>query len=110
MNPTDKKYKEYKLEFHKNKITWPNNKGNYIQGDWDESLMKFQAEVNGMPMPFEIISIDLDAGDSGTVTCDFNHPMAGKALTFEIEVVDIRDADEEEIAHGHVHGDGGYQH
>jgi len=45
MNPTDKKYKEYKLEFHKNKITWPNNKGNYIQGDWDESLMKFQAEV-----------------------------------------------------------------
>ena len=44
--------------------------------------MKFQAEVNGMPMPFEIISIDLDSGDSGTVTCDFNHPMAGKALRF----------------------------
>jgi FKBP-type peptidyl-prolyl cis-trans isomerase SlyD len=36
--------------------------------------------------------------------------MAGKALTFEIEVVDIRDADEDEIAHGHVHGDGGHHH
>ena len=89
MNPTDKKYKEYKLEFHKNKITWPNNKGNYIQGDWDESLMKFQAEVQGMPMPFEITSIN---DESGTVTCDFNHPMAGKALTFEVEVVEIMDS------------------
>ena len=51
--------------------------------------MKFMAEVNGMPMPLEIISINPDDGDSGTVTCDFNHPMAGKALTFEVEVVEI---------------------
>tara|TARA_B100001094_G_C17904492_1_gene658116 strand:- start:147 stop:626 length:480 start_codon:yes stop_codon:yes gene_type:complete len=65
--------------------------------DFPEGLevgMKFQAEVNGMPMPFEIISINPDEGDSGTVTCDFNHPMAGKALTFEVEVVEINDADE----------------
>ena len=36
--------------------------------------------------------------------------MAGKELTFEVEIVHIRDADEEEIAHGHAHGDDGYQH
>ena len=81
-----------------------------ISPDGIEVGMKFQAEVNGMPMPFEIISINPEEGDSGTVTCDFNHPMAGKELTFEVEIVDIREADEEEISHGHVHGDDGYQH
>lgn len=45
MNPTDKKYKEYKLQFHKNKITWDNPIGNYIQGDWDTPHMEFQAEI-----------------------------------------------------------------
>jgi len=45
MNPTDKKYKEYKLQFHKNKITWDNPNGNYIQGDWDTPHMEFQAEI-----------------------------------------------------------------
>jgi len=45
MNPIDKKYKEYKLQFHKNKITWDNPNGNYIQGDWDTPHMEFQAEI-----------------------------------------------------------------
>ncbi len=44
------------------------------------------------------------------VDIDSNHPLAGKTLTFELEVMDIRDASEEEIAHGHVHGEGGHQH
>ena len=39
---------------------------------------------------------------------DTNHPMAGKTLTFDIEVVDVRDADAEELAHGHAHGPGGH--
>lgn len=41
---------------------------------------------------------------------DTNHPFAGKTLKFDIEVLDVRDASEEEIAHGHVHGEGGHHH
>ncbi|MFM6988091.1 MAG: peptidylprolyl isomerase, partial [Arenimonas sp.] len=44
------------------------------------------------------------------VDVDLNHPMAGKALDFKVEILGVRAASEEEIAHGHVHGDGGVQH
>ena len=44
------------------------------------------------------------------VTIDGNHPLAGERLTFEVKVVEVRDAQDEEIAHGHVHGEGGHQH
>ena len=42
------------------------------------------------------------------VLVDFNYPLAGKVVTYEVEVLDIRDADDDEIAHGHVHGDAFY--
>lgn len=45
-----------------------------------------------------------------TVTVDGNHMLAGVDLNFAIEVVDIRDATSDEIAHGHVHGPGGHHH
>ena len=44
------------------------------------------------------------------VDVDTNHPLAGKALGFDIEIIDVRDATEEEIAHKHAHGAGGHQH
>lgn len=44
------------------------------------------------------------------VDVDLNHPMAGKDLRFDIEVVEVREATPEELAHGHAHGPGGHQH
>ena len=47
---------------------------------------------------------------ASVVDVDLNHPMAGRTLAFEIEVIDVRAASDEEIAHRHVHGDGGHAH
>ncbi|MBT8051825.1 MAG: peptidylprolyl isomerase [Gammaproteobacteria bacterium] len=44
------------------------------------------------------------------VDVDANHPLAGQALTFDVEIKDLRDATQEEIDHGHVHGPGGVNH
>lgn len=44
------------------------------------------------------------------VDVDFNHPLAGLTLVFDVEVLDVRDAAPEELAHGHAHGPGGVQH
>ena len=44
------------------------------------------------------------------VDIDSNHPLAGKTLTFALEVVDVRDATSEELSHGHAHGVGGHHH
>jgi len=51
----------------------------------------------------DILSAQITAADEDTVTLDFNHPLAGKTLTFEITVADLRTASEEELDHGHVH-------
>ena len=44
------------------------------------------------------------------VDVDGNHPLAGKELTFDVEITDIREASKEELEHRHVHGPGGHQH
>lgn len=45
-----------------------------------------------------------------SVTVDGNHPLAGVQLNFAVEIVDVRNATEDEISHGHVHGAGGHHH
>lgn len=49
------------------------------------------------------------AKDENEVTVDGNHPLAGLTLTFDVEIVDVREATAEEIEHGHVH-DGHAEH
>jgi len=44
------------------------------------------------------------------VDVDTNHPLAGRTLSFDIEVLEVRAASDEEMAHGHAHGAGGHHH
>ena len=44
------------------------------------------------------------------VDVDTSHPLAGEILTFDVEITEVRDATEEELQHGHVHGPGGVEH
>lgn len=63
--------------------------------------MQFHAAVNAGGSVITITKID---GDD--ITIDGNHPLAGQALNFDIEIVNVRLATKEEIAHGHIHGAG----
>lgn len=51
----------------------------------------------------EVLSATIAAVNPDTVKLDFNHPLAGKELTFNVTVVDLRAPTEEELAHGHIH-------
>ena len=71
-----------------------------------EAGMEYMASnPDGVQMPFIITNVEDE-----TVTVDFNHPLAGKILNFDLELLDVRDATAEELAHGHVHGAGGHHH
>lgn len=59
-----------------------------------------QAE-DGNVTPFTVVSVE---GDN--VTVDFNPPLAGKVLHFDVTIKSVRDADPEELEHGHPHMDG----
>lgn len=67
--------------------------------------MRFQAETEQGPVPVVVTAMD-----EKTVTVDGNHPLAGQELHFEVSIEEIREATQEEIDHGHVHGPGGVQH
>lgn len=66
---------------------------------------QFQVNNDHHSPVFTIMSIDNDE-----VTVDGNHPMAGKDLFFDVEIVGMREATKEEVAHGHAHGAHGHGH
>ena len=67
--------------------------------------MRFLAETDQGPVPVEITAVEDDH-----VVVDGNHMLAGQNLKFNVEVVAIREATEEELAHGHVHGAHDHHH
>ena len=79
---------------------------NLFQGvDNIEAGMQFQAQTDdGM----QVVTVK-DVTDEAVIV-DGNHPLAGQTLNFDVEVVEIRDASTEELAHGHAHGAGGHNH
>lgn len=69
----------------------------------------------GMPLSAhgpdgQVMTVWVTAVGEEQVTIDPNHPLAGKTLNFAIEVISMRAATEEELAHGHPHGPGGHHH
>jgi FKBP-type peptidyl-prolyl cis-trans isomerase SlyD len=72
---------------------------NLFEGvDTLEPGMQFQAQTEG---GVQIITV-AEVGEE-EVLVDANHPLAGVTLNFDVDVVEVRDASEEELEHGHVH-------
>ena len=67
--------------------------------------MQFQAQTDD---GVQIVTVKAVEGEN--VIVDANFPLAGQDLTFEVEIVEIRDATEDELQHGHAHGAGGHHH
>ena len=62
-------------------------------------------DQNGNPLQGVVVEVGDDS-----VKMDFNHRLAGKTLEFAGEVIEVREATQDEISHGHVHGPGGHHH
>ncbi len=95
-------------------------------GEYDADLVKVEPR-NRLPEPLEV-GMQFEGMPDGTdpdeqamiftvtdiaddkVVLDGNHPLAGMALRFDLSVVEVRAATDEEIAHGHVHGAHGHHH
>jgi len=81
-----------------------------IDGVFDESVIKVgevipMEDEEGFPLTGKILEVD-----GQNILVDFNHPLAGLNLYFEGKILDVRDATNEELAHGHVHGPHEHHH
>ncbi|MFN7132108.1 MAG: peptidylprolyl isomerase [Myxococcales bacterium] len=56
------------------------------------------------------IPVRIQAVNGEMITVDFNHPLAGKTLHFNVKVTEVRAATKEELEHGHAHGGDGHEH
>lgn len=54
----------------------------------------------------EVFQVYVAELDDDNLTVDFNHPLAGETLNFQVTIIDLRPASSEELAHGHVHAHG----
>jgi len=92
-------------------------------GEYDNTLFqrisRKYLKHAGKLVPGKVVTVSTEEGPRmltvlkvglKTVDVDANHPLAGKALRFVVNITDIRDASDEEKAHKHAHGVGGHQH
>jgi FKBP-type peptidyl-prolyl cis-trans isomerase SlyD len=107
---------EGKIKGDKLKLTIPAAKG---YGEKDDRLVQkvprsaFGDQKIEKGMQFQTNNVQVvTVTETGleNITVDGNHPLAGVELHFDVEVVDVRSATNEEISHGHVHGPGGHHH
>ncbi|MDN3669045.1 FKBP-type peptidyl-prolyl cis-trans isomerase [Echinicola jeungdonensis] len=97
-------------DYDENKVTIVPKANFKEEGKKNKDLLKVgkvipMQDEQGNQLRGEIIKVDYKG-----VHMDFNSPLAGYDLFFKGEVVAIRDAEPEEIEHGHVHGPGGHHH
>lgn len=81
-----------------------------IDGQLDGEMLQVgnflpMADNQGHHMQGKVVEINDEA-----VKMDFNHPLAGMVMHFDGKVAEVREATQEEMDHGHVHGEGGHQH
>ncbi|NHH99141.1 MULTISPECIES: FKBP-type peptidyl-prolyl cis-trans isomerase [Oceanimonas] len=78
----------------------------HLQGAkrWEPGMVAMVHTENG-PRQVVVVKVGRFMAD-----VDLNHLLAGRTLTFDLDVVSVRAATEEELEHGHAHGEGGHQH
>ena len=81
-----------------------------VDGKFDSERIKVGEDVEMNDAEGnQLIGKVLEISDAH-VEMDFNHPLAGHDLHFIGEVLDVREATQEELDHGHIHGPGGHHH
>lgn len=86
------------------KITQVVDRSMFDSDEADELQVGMQFQSQSEDGTMMIITVSEVNGDK--ITIDGNHPLAGIALHYNVHVVDVRDATEEEISHGHIHAHG----
>lgn len=77
-----------------------------VDGKLAEDLLAVGGQVRLRDQEGRLLQGTVISRGPESVKIDFNHPMAGKDLIFSGVITSVREATEEEIAHGHVHGPG----
>lgn len=87
--------------------------------NWEQRVPIKHLLGNKKPKMGQVVHINTDQGQKQAtvikvglknVDVDANHPLAGKSIQFDIEILSVREATASEIDHGHAHGPGGHQH
>ncbi|MBZ9752614.1 peptidylprolyl isomerase [Deinococcus sp. HMF7604] len=76
-----------------------------FEDDVEVGATYYAQSEDGSVIPFTVLAVDGE-----TVQVDFNPPLAGMTLNFDVKVLSVRDATTEELDHGHAHAEGDHHH